>query len=72
MTVADLIAELQKMPGYAPVGCALYKADIAAHDVDGEPVTLNYHPDLDCFGVELVETMGTWVRITGSGPHFGE
>lgn len=72
MTVADLIDELRKLEPHQNVAVALFQSGVEACDEYGQPVTLNYVPDLDCFGVERVEPMGSWVRLIGSGPYYGD
>lgn len=70
MTVADLIAELQKLPPYADVAVALDVPDAELCDTDGDPVTVNLVPDMDCFGCTEVRNEGTWVQLVGGGPYY--
>ena len=65
ITVADLIAELQKLPGHLPVYAALDADDYDACDTRGLPVSLNLTPELDCLSVDRVAYEGTHVEIIG-------
>lgn len=72
MTVADLIAELSKLPPHAEVAVALEMHDYEACDVNGDPVVLNLVSDVDCFALTEVVNEGTWVNLIGAGPWYGD
>jgi hypothetical protein len=66
MTVAELIAELGRYPGYLPVYSALDGADYEMCDTKGEPFTVNLTRELDCLAVERVVYEGTRLEIVGA------
>lgn len=70
MTVADLIAELSKLPPHLDVAVALDIGETEMSDMDGDPVTVNIIPDLECFGLSDVRNEGTWVQLVGAGPYY--
>jgi hypothetical protein len=71
MNVADLIAELQKLPPHLQVACALDVGETTEVDVEGREIRLNVMKACDCYAATYLENMGTWVRLVADGPHFG-
>jgi hypothetical protein len=69
MTVADLIAELSKLPAHYDVAVALDYPENSIATEDGEkPYPLV--PDCECFGLTDVRDEGTWVQLVGAGPFY--
>jgi hypothetical protein len=69
VTVADLIAELSKLPAHADVAVALDYPDNMADTEDG-PMAYPLVPELECFGLSDVRHEGTWVQLVGAGPYY--
>lgn len=65
MTVADLIAELQRLPQHLPVKTVIATAEQCF--AEGDAVTLTLHlSDLDALPVDTVRAAGGYVLITGA------
>ena len=69
MTVADLIAELSKLPPHADVAVALDCPENMA-DTETGPMAYPLVPDLECFGLTDIRHEGTWVQLVGAGPYY--
>lgn len=70
MNIADLIAELQKLPPHLPVAVGIDADEYELCDTGGERCVVNLDEDLDCFGLTEVVNEGRVVRLIGRGMHW--